>query len=110
MIISSFSCALDGAPTEDVDGYLRPIGAGYDMGAYEYRYDIYLWQGLTYEWSGTSNWNYHELPKSTDIVIISSDVAVANPEINSDTATAGKLLIESETLTINQGKLSIGDS
>ena len=100
----------DGAPADDIDDYLRPIGIGYDMGAYEYRYNIFIWEGQTFDWHNISNWNYSALPKSTDIVIISSPAAVTEPVINSNTATVGTLLIESGTLTIDQGKLTIGGS
>ena len=100
----------DGAPADDIDGYIRPIGPGYDMGVYEYPYNVFIWEGQTSEWNDTGNWNYNELPKSTDFVIISSPDAVSYPEINSNGATAETLLIESGTLIIDQGKLSIGGS
>jgi len=100
----------DDAPADDLDGYIRPIGPGYDMGVYEYPYNVFIWEGQTSEWNDTGNWNYNELPKSTDIVIISSPDAVACPKINFNEATAGTLLIESETLTIEVGRLIVGGS
>ena len=100
----------DGAPGDDIDGYIRPIGSGDDMGAYEYRNDIYIWEGQTSDWSDTSNWKYNATPNHTDFTIISLVQAVASPEINFNDATAGTLMVESGTLTIGQGKLSIGGS
>ncbi len=98
----------DDAPADDIDGYLRPIGPGYDMGAYEYRYNVFIWEGQTSDWHDTTNWNYNELPKSTDFVIISSPDAVMDPELYNGEATVRTVMIESGTLTIDQGKLSVG--
>ncbi len=103
------AATADGAPADDIDGYLRPIGDGYDMGAYEYRYDIFVWDGLTVEWNSADNWNLQATPNITDTVILSSPQAVTlDPEIQTDDAVAGRLYIESGCLTINQGKLTIG--
>jgi len=98
----------DDAPADDIDGYLRPIGPGYDMGAYEYRYNVFIWEGQTSDWHDTTNWNYYELPKSSNIVIISSPDAVMDPELYNGEATVRTVMIESGTLTIDQGKLSVG--
>ena len=56
--LSSSSPAIDvgtstGAPTDDFDGYARPIGSGYDMGAYEYS-SFLLGHWKLDETSGTS--------------------------------------------------------
>ncbi len=32
----------DGAPSDDLDGNFRPVGSGYDMGAYEYQGPIFI--------------------------------------------------------------------
>jgi hypothetical protein len=34
-----------GAPTDDIEGFPRPAGGGYDMGAYEYEYEKETCQG-----------------------------------------------------------------
>ncbi len=102
------SGTADGAPGDDIDGYIRPIGNGIDMGAYEYRNDIYIWEGQTSNWSAADNWNGNKIPGYTDFTIICSVNAVVDPEINTDDAVVGTLLIESSTLTVDQGKLSIG--
>jgi len=100
----------DGAPADDIDGYIRPIGLGYDIGAHEYPYNVFIWEGQTLEWNDIGNWNYNELPKSTDLVVLSSPDAVSSPEINFNEATAEKLIIESGTLTIEEGRLTVGGS
>ncbi len=100
----------DGAPGDDIDGYIRPIGHGYDMGAYEYRNDVYIWEGQTSSWDEAGNWNGGEIPGRTNSTIISSVQASVNPEVNIDEAAVGKLLIESGILTIHQGMLTIGGS
>ncbi|MCD6534000.1 MAG: hypothetical protein J7L25_07995 [Deltaproteobacteria bacterium] len=98
----------DGAPADDIDGYLRPIGNGYDMGAYEYRYDIFVWDGLTSDWGDANNWNLHEIPQISDIVVLSSPQAVVpDSVIQANDAVAGELYIESGCLMIAQGKLTI---
>jgi len=98
----------DGAPADDIDGYLRPIGNGYDMGAYEYRYDIFVWDGLTSDWGDANNWNLQGIPQISDIIILSSPQAVVpDSVIQANDAVAGELYIESGCLTIDQGKLVV---
>jgi len=100
----------DGAPGDDIDGYIRPIGSGDDMGAYEYRNDIYIWEGHSSSWNDATNWNNGEVPEHSDFTIVSSIQATVNPEINIDEAAVGTLLIDSGTLTIDQGRLTVGGS
>jgi len=100
----------DGAPGDDLDGILRPVGPADDMGAYEYHYETFLWEGLaSSEWDNSSNWNSLGTPRQYNIVYISPAAGVPhNPVVQIDNAEAGKLFIESGQLVIDQGKLTIG--
>ncbi len=101
----------DGAPSDDFDGYLRPIGTGYDMGAYEYHYDILTWQGYSSSWNDSQNWQPNMVPVEFNSVVISGLAGEEMwPIVDDLNSVAAKVLIESGTLTINLGKLSIGGS
>ncbi len=99
-----------GAPGEDIDGIIRPVGTIDDMGAYEYQNDVFIWEGQNYDWHSVNNWNSTTVPGLNDLVIISSQIATADPEINSGVENIGKLFINSGALSITQGELSIGGS
>ncbi len=99
------------APADDLDSYLRPIGEGYDMGAYEYHYDSLLWQGYSSSWNDSQNWQPSMVPTVINAVVISE---LTNervwPLVDDLDSVAEKVLIESGILIIDQGKLSIGGS
>ena len=101
----------EGAPVDDLDGYIRPIGIDYDMGCYEYHYDILLWQGYSSIWNDNQNWQPNMVPVVFNAVTI-SDLSGERvwPVVDYSNAVAEKVLIESGTLTIDQGKLTIGGS
>ena len=101
----------DGAPADDLDGYLRPIGTGYDMGAYEYHYDTLTWKGYSSSWNDSQNWQPSMVPvEFNSVVILGLLGEVTWPTVDELNSVAAKILIESGTLTIEQGKLSIGGS
>ena len=103
----------DDAPDYDLDGYLRPIGDEADMGAYEYRNDVFVWDGVATDsgWGDTDCWNMKSTPKISDIVVLSLPQSTfPESKIQSEDAVAGNLYIESGCLTIDQGKLTIGGS
>ena len=37
-----------GAPGDDIDGIIRPVGIIDDMGAYEYHNDVFIWEGQSH--------------------------------------------------------------
>ena len=102
----------ENAPPDDIDGFLRPIPdpGNYDMGAYEYRGDIYIWDGgSTSNWTTSSNWKNNTVPAASNIVIIASSTATTDPIIEGE-HTIKLILLESKTLTISLGKLIVGGS
>ena len=101
----------DGAPSDDLDGYLRPIGAGYDMGAYEYHYDTLFWQGDSNDWDDSQNWQPSMVPIVFNAVVISGLPSERDwPVVDDLNSVAEKVTIESGTLMIDQGRLTIGGS
>ena len=99
----------DGAPIDDLDGYIRPIGRDYDMGAYEYHYDTLFWQGYSNIWGENQNWQPSMVPVEFNAVVISELPSEREwPVVNDSNAVAEKVMIESGTLLISHGKLSIG--
>ncbi len=103
--------ASDGASEDDLDGYLRPIGTGYDMGAYEYHYDTLFWQGYSSSWNDNLNWQPGMVPVEFNAVVISQLPSERDwPVVSDFNSVAEKVLIESGTLIIEQGNLTIGGS
>ena len=99
-----------GTPADDIEGYLRPIGASHDMGAYEYHYYSLLWQGYSDNWNDAQNWQPSMVPTVSNAVVISGlPIDRVWPIVNEFNSVAEKFLIESGTLTIDQGKLTISD-
>jgi len=101
---------MDGAPADDLDGYLRPIGAGCDIGAYEYHCDTLIWQGYSSSWSDSQNWQPNMVPTEFNAVVISElpDEEIY-PVVDNLNSVAAKVLIDSGILTVNLGTLSIGN-
>ena len=99
----------ENAPDEDIEGFLRPVGLGYDIGAREFLFDSFIWEGSNNSWSDGDNWNYGMVPDKTTKVIISSKNAT-EPEavVDIDDAAAQKITIESGGLTVGPGVLIVG--
>ncbi len=99
----------EGAPVDDLDGFIRPIGGGCDMGVYEYHYDTLFWQGYSNIWNENQNWQPSMVPVVFNAVVLSDLPSEREwPVIDNLDSVAEKVLIESGTLTIDQGTLTIG--
>ncbi len=109
--LSSNSTAIDAGTTiavcnPDLIGTKRPMGAAYDMGAYEY---ANFWTG-TGNWSTAANWSEGTVPASAASIVVSSgtlniDQAATVTDITANSGT--KLTLNNGvTLTVN-GNLAL---
>jgi predicted outer membrane repeat protein len=104
----------EAAPADDLAGFLRPVGVGVDMGAYEYHYDPITWKGKHMSENGNSwnletNWFPEMVPLQCSSVLIEDDHSPTQSPLiyTSQMAVARSLTITGRCLTIS-GCLTLG--
>jgi hypothetical protein len=100
----------DDVPVKDLEGNPRPVGAGVDIGAYEYS-ETLIWQGGSSDWSAPGNWDPAQTPARCTAVRIVGDAGSTWPLLDEATAGARSLELDNGRMTIaGGGKLTLGGS
>ena len=97
------------APATDLEDIVRPVGAGVDMGAYEYHYEPVVWKGTmaSDHWSYAANWD-PQAPLHCSAVLIEHDHnPTLSPVVYTESAVVRSLTITGRHLAIT-GCLTLG--